>query len=73
MLSNIISLQIKDRIWKAVWRDLWEQGQWICDDSFFQKYPKYLADLSRWAEYIVGVFGVFPADLLKTGSDKIIY
>ena len=54
MLCNIISLQIKDKIWKAVWRDLWEHGQWICDDGFFQKYPKYLADLGT----LWGIWGI---------------
>ena len=31
-------------------------GQWTYDESFFQKYPKLLADLGRWAEKIVGYF-----------------
>ena len=39
-----------------------DHGQWTCDDTFFQKYP-------RWAEKIVGYFGDFEPDLSRV--DKL--
>jgi hypothetical protein len=38
-------------------------GQGTCDESFFQKYHKQLANLGRWAKKSCGEFGVFPVEL----------